>query len=83
MPAHTHLPVAIDDSGQKLSKKTGALPLGRQRREQILIRALAFLGQDPPAELAQEGLAGILSRAVERWDPTPLKNLKKIRIQAN
>ena len=83
VPAHMHLPVAVDDSGQKLSKKTGALPLDAQRRQQILMRVLEFLGQAPPAELATEGLPALLLWAVERWDPAPLTNLKKIRIQAN
>jgi len=83
VPSHMHLPIAVDADGQKLSKKTGALPLGAEHREQTLMRALEFLGQAPPPELAQQDLSGVLGWATEHWDPSSLKNLKKIRIQAN
>jgi glutamyl-Q tRNA(Asp) synthetase len=55
-PRYLHVPVAIDASGDKLSKHTGARPIDRRD----LRRALRFLGQ-PPSETLQE--------AVSAWNP--------------
>jgi len=55
-PRYLHVPVAVDASGDKLSKHTGARPIDRQD----LRRALRFLGQPPSETLAQ---------AVGAWDP--------------
>jgi glutamyl-Q tRNA(Asp) synthetase len=46
-PAYLHVPVAVDADGRKLSKQTGALPLGGDPVPSLL-RAWAFLGQLPP-----------------------------------
>ena len=55
-PRYLHVPVAIDASGDKLSKHTGAQPIDRSD----LRRALRFLGQ-PPSETLEEALGA--------WDP--------------
>jgi glutamyl-Q tRNA(Asp) synthetase len=55
-PRYLHVPVAVDASGNKLSKHAGARPIdGRD-----LQRALQFLGQ-PPSET--------LEAAVSEWNP--------------
>ena len=79
IPTYLHLPVAVDANGRKLSKQTGAMPLSLERREHTLIKALDFLGQTHPAESIKQDMSHILSWAVDHWDLTPLKNLKKIR----
>ncbi|MGM0413258.1 MAG: tRNA glutamyl-Q(34) synthetase GluQRS, partial [Pseudomonadota bacterium] len=50
-PAWFHLPIAVTATGDKLSKQTGATPIGGAAGPQALWQALAFLGQAPPAEL--------------------------------
>jgi len=55
-PRYLHVPVALDASGDKLSKHTGAHAIGRED----LRRALLFLGQPPSDTLAE---------AVRAWDP--------------
>ncbi len=55
-PRYLHVPMAVDASGQKLSKLTGADAIGRND----LLRALRFLGQPPSDTLAD---------AVRAWDP--------------
>ncbi len=52
-PAYAHLPVAVNAAGEKLSKQTLAAPLDVARPAPWLFAALKFLGQTPPAELAQ------------------------------
>ncbi len=47
-PRYLHVPVAIDASGEKLSKQSGALPAKASLR-----RALAFLGQPQTEDLAE------------------------------
>ena len=66
-PDYLHIPVAAHPDGQKLSKLTGAtaIPLGRP--EKILAQALAALGQCPPADLGDGGLADVWAWAFEHW----------------
>lgn len=47
-PRYGHLPVAVNRSGEKLSKQTLAAPLSEAEAPLELGRALAFLGQRPP-----------------------------------
>lgn len=66
-PAYAHLPVALNAVGEKLSKQTLASPLDLERPSVTLAAALAFLGQEPPADLAAAGVAGVWSWARANW----------------
>jgi glutamyl-Q tRNA(Asp) synthetase len=57
-PRYLHVPVAVNESGEKLSKQTGAKPVEPTMRS--LQAALRFLGQ-PRADTLDE--------AVRNWDP--------------
>jgi glutamyl-Q tRNA(Asp) synthetase len=59
-PRFLHVPAAVNASGEKLSKQTGAQPVNPALAEQELRRALAFLGQANAASLAA---------AVRNWNP--------------
>lgn len=74
-PDYCHLPLAVDNSGNKISKSAGATKIDRQRKEQMLVSALAFLGQKPAEDLARSSITDIWSWAVKHWDITqvPLK----------
>lgn len=67
-PSYLHLPVAANAAGEKLSKQTlaPALPQSRELAQE-LARALAFLGQQPPAELAAAPLDALWAWAHEHW----------------
>lgn len=67
MPAYAHLPVAIDASGEKLSKQTRAAPLDAAKPIPALLCALRFLGQEPPAELAEASLPEFWRWAAAHW----------------
>ncbi|OIR06827.1 glutamyl-Q tRNA(Asp) synthetase [mine drainage metagenome] len=66
-PAYAHLPAAIDAAGEKLSKQTRAAPLTAARPMPALLSALRFLGQEPPAELAEASLAEFWRWATAHW----------------
>ncbi|MGH8622866.1 MAG: tRNA glutamyl-Q(34) synthetase GluQRS [Burkholderiales bacterium] len=66
-PRYVHLPIAVNARGEKLSKQTLALPLDRTSPLPALIAALAFLGQQPPHELARETVRAFWKWAVENW----------------
>ncbi len=48
-PQYLHLPVAVNEAGEKLSKQTRAPAIERSNALPALIDALRFLGQQPPA----------------------------------
>lgn len=77
-PNYMHLPVAINAQGEKLSKQTLAPPVGNGKPEITLLQALAFLGQEPPAELAGYDLATIWDWALAHWVPGKLKGVKSL-----
>jgi glutamyl-Q tRNA(Asp) synthetase len=66
-PRYAHLPVAVNASGEKLSKQTLAKPVNPADAARLLVRVLAFLGQDPPPELALGRLDQIWRWAHGNW----------------
>ncbi|MDO9080688.1 MAG: tRNA glutamyl-Q(34) synthetase GluQRS [Desulfuromonadales bacterium] len=66
-PAYLHLPLALGDDGEKLSKRHGryALPADPGR---ALFSALIFLGQRPPPELRGAPPAELLAWAVTNFN---------------
>lgn len=48
-PSYVHLPVVLNEQGEKLSKQTFAAPLLREDAAAVLARAFAFLGRPVPA----------------------------------
>lgn len=81
-PAYLHIPVAVNEDGQKLSKMTGApaLPLGEPRP--TLLRALAALGLPVHGALRAAGLEDIWCWAVRRWEPRRLAGRKALHAAA-
>ncbi|MBI3902642.1 MAG: tRNA glutamyl-Q(34) synthetase GluQRS [Nitrosomonadales bacterium] len=74
-PAYMHLPVAINEAGEKLSKQTLAAPVNSNDPSGTLWRALTFLRQEPPAELISCRPEEILEWAVVHWDGDNLKGI--------
>lgn len=66
-PAYTHLPVATNAAGEKLSKQTLAQAIDLRRPALALFRALEFLGQAPPAALMRADLAALWAWSHENW----------------
>lgn len=66
-PAYLHLPVAVNEHGQKLSKQTLAAPLEANQAGPALVAALRFLGQRPPPDLQAASIAEIWQWATANW----------------
>ncbi len=66
-PRYIHLPVAVNENGEKLSKQTLAPPLDAARPVPALVQALHFLGQQPPTELERASLDEFWQWAVQNW----------------
>ncbi len=65
-PEYAHLPLALDDNGQKLSKQYGARPVDPTRPAVALYAALQHLGQELPPE-RPERPREILGWATAHW----------------
>jgi glutamyl-Q tRNA(Asp) synthetase len=68
-PRYLHVPVALNERGEKLSKQTGAAAIDTTRAREALAPALAFLGQPPSRDLAA---------AVSRWDPARIPRVRAL-----
>ena len=66
-PQYAHIPVASNLAGEKLSKQTLAPAINAKDASAWLIKALAFLGQNPPSELITNTPSEILSWAKQHW----------------
>lgn len=55
-PEYMHLPVALDASGKKLSKRDCSDPIGQSSPARCIELALEFLGQQPPTGLPLDKL---------------------------
>jgi glutamyl-Q tRNA(Asp) synthetase len=66
-PGYLHLPAALNDQGEKLSKQTLAAPLPLRDPESVLWQVLEFLGQSPAPEWRRLPRADFWAAAIERW----------------
>lgn len=76
-PAYAHLPVAVDSSGDKLSKQTLAAPIENARPLAALLAAWHFLGQQPAQHVAS--VEEFWRWAIDRWE---LGRVPRCRMQA-
>ena len=67
-PAYMHLPVAVNELGQKLSKQTYAPALAADNPLPALWLALQFLGQAPIDELLEGDLNSFWRWAIDNWN---------------
>jgi len=79
-PAYLHLPVAVNTQGEKLSKQTLAAPIDTTRPLPSLLTAMRFLGQQPPAELAESNVTSFWQWAVENWQSGSIPKEKSLQI---
>ncbi len=77
-PSYCHLPVAINDRGQKLSKSHGASGVVVDEAATNLFLALRLLEQQPPEELRSAPVPSLWAWAHEHWDVSVLTGIKEI-----
>jgi glutamyl-Q tRNA(Asp) synthetase len=77
-PEYLHIPVAINSTGQKLSKLTGARAIPLTHPESVLVAALYSLQQETPPDLELASLDEIWAWATAHWQLTPLAGLATV-----
>jgi glutamyl-Q tRNA(Asp) synthetase len=68
-PTYMHLPVAVNNQGEKLSKQTKAALLDISNPVKQLVEAVNFLGQESPIELLGNNVSSFWKWAIENWHP--------------
>jgi glutamyl-Q tRNA(Asp) synthetase len=66
-PNYLHLPVVVNELGEKLSKQTLAPALDAAHPQPALLGALDVLGQRPPQDLVTANVAEIWAWAAANW----------------
>lgn len=78
LPAFGHVPLAVQENGQKLSKQNHARAIDTQAASRNLWRGLEFLGQNPPADLADASTSEILDWGLHHWRRDKIKGLSHL-----
>ncbi|MDX1914586.1 MAG: tRNA glutamyl-Q(34) synthetase GluQRS [Methylophilus sp.] len=66
-PCYAHIPIVVNEQGEKLSKQTLAEAIESGQANQQLYLALKFLGQNPPLEIKKATLSDLWQWAVTNW----------------
>ena len=77
-PCYGHVPVVVNELGQKLSKQHFAEPVSLDNSQSTLFLGLKYLGQNPPDELEQTPILQQLDWAKENWDIQTVPKLANI-----
>lgn len=75
---YAHIPVVLGADGQKLSKQNHAPALDNGQPSQNLCRALAVLGQDPPASLVGDTPETIIKWALAHWNIAAIPKVEAV-----
>ena len=66
-PRYAHLPVVVNERGEKLSKQTYAAPVDSANASAAIVGALRFLGHDAPAGLERATVRDLWEWAMANW----------------
>lgn len=77
-PTYMHVPVIVDQLGNKLSKQYGAKAVDEHSSVAILYSLLGLLRQNPPKEMHRASVSEILNWAIPNWNPEPLKKVVQL-----
>jgi glutamyl-Q tRNA(Asp) synthetase len=79
-PRYIHIPVAINNRAQKLSKSFGARGIRLDQAAATLVAALQVLRQRPPPNLANSSLGKIWEWAVANWNIDVLRGHTELSV---
>ena len=68
-PTYAHLPLLLNEDGQKLSKQAHAAALDDSRAHENIRRCLRALGQTLPPADGSDSVQALLDTAIARWEP--------------
>lgn len=77
-PGYMHLPLAVDVTGQKLSKSHAAPPVDSSHAAQTLWQVLRLLRREPPLELRSGTPAALWKWAMTDWNTGQLRDTLQI-----
>ncbi len=80
IPIYSHLPLAIDKEGRKLSKQDRDDPIIKMNPGIAIWKTLKFLNQSPPVDLKTYKPEEILNWAVLNWEERLVPRVKTIQI---
>lgn len=78
LPQFGHVPLAMQANGQKLSKQNQAKAINGKLASRNLWRGLEFLGQNPPAALADSSTPELLDWALHHWQRDSISGLSHV-----
>jgi glutamyl-Q tRNA(Asp) synthetase len=76
-PRYYHLPVVVNERGQKLSKQTGAMPVDPRDRT-AAAKVLELLGLEVPGGLTSERPGALWRWALEHWKIDSLRGRREL-----
>jgi len=80
---YAHIPIIVDELGQKLSKQAFAPSIETDKATEALFLALQLLGQAPPREIKHENPGSLLDWAVLNWDIHSVPKVANIELDSN
>lgn len=79
---YAHIPVAVNELGQKLSKQHFAQAVDASKPVHQIVAALRFLGQKPDPALKRATLDDALGWAIQHWDIQAVPKLANIQLES-
>ena len=67
-PGYAHIPIVVDDEGNKLSKQQFATAIDIAKGPQLIFQCLALLGLSPPNDISGTTTSALLNWALDNWD---------------
>ena len=72
-PQYLHLPIIVNSAGEKLSKRTGARPVGPEGTAAVAHEILTYLGLQPPQSMQGARPRELWAWACQYWKPDALQ----------
>jgi len=72
-PVYYHIPLVLDDKGNKLSKSTGALALSENNKTQRLLMAFSHLGQKVDPAMSDANSEELITYFEKHWQTELIK----------
>ena len=78
-PNYAHIPIAVNDQDEKLSKQNFSQGIEVKDASALVFKSLKFLGQDPPNTMIKASVREQLQWAMCNWDIHNVPKLANIR----
>ena len=79
IPRYAHIPIVVNELGQKLSKQHFAQPIDHASASSLISSALRSLGMTLPSSLNRAAPAFLIEWGIEHWDIQRVPKLAKMR----